>query len=430
MTDEKPAVHEALAVYAPETDETERVPPGYKWTEVGVIPEDWGVSQLGSSGEVVMGQSPPGSSYNRKGYGSPLINGPTEFTSKYPLRTQWTTQPARFCKPGDLLICVRGSSTGRTNYADDVYAIGRGIAAIRSKDNNDTGYLSYQVISGVSDILTEATGSTFPSVDGVSLRKIVFPLPSEPTEQRAIAAALSDVDDLISALDKLIAKKRAVKTAAMQQLLTGKQRLPGFSGEWEVKRLEEVADVDSDNLDADTDPDYEFNYVSLEGVDRGILRDFSHQRFSSAPSRARRRLRAGDVLVSTVRPNLKSHLLFSVSEGNWVCSTGFSLVRCRKRTANPGFVYQHLFHGVIPKQIEALITGSNYPAISANDVRAFQIPMPSVEEQTAIAAVLSDMDAEIEALEGRREKTRRIKAGMMQELLTGRTRLCQTESLA
>lgn len=106
-----------------------------------------------------------------------------------------------------------------------------------------------------------------------------------------------------------------------------------------------------------------------------------------------------------------------------MCSTGFSLVRTRKRLANPGFIYQHLFHGVIPKQIEALIAGSNYPAISAKDVRAFQIPMPSVEEQTAIAAVLSDMDAEISALEARREKTRRIKQGMMQELLTGRTRL-------
>ena len=129
------------------------------------------------------------------------------------------------------MICVRGSSTGRTNYADEIYAIGRGVAAIRAKADNDTQYLSYQVISGVSDLLAAATGSTFPSVDGASFRKILVLLPS-PAEQRAIAEALSDVDGLLAALEALIAKKRAVKQAAMQQLLTGKSRLPGFSGAW------------------------------------------------------------------------------------------------------------------------------------------------------------------------------------------------------
>ena len=193
---------------------SEEVPVGYKRTEGGVIPTDWIVTRLGGCGEIIMGQSPPGTSYNRSGVGSPLINGPTEFTELHPVKVQWTTQPARFCKPGDLLICVRGSSTGRTNYADEIYAIGRGVAAIRAKADNDTQYLSYQVISGVSDLLAAATGSTFPSVDGASFRKILVLLPS-PAEQRAIAEALSDVDGLLAALEALIAKKRAVKQAAM-----------------------------------------------------------------------------------------------------------------------------------------------------------------------------------------------------------------------
>ena len=195
-----------------------------------------------------MGQSPPGVSYNRSGVGSPLINGPTEFTELHPVKVQWTTQPARFCRPGDLLICVRGSSTGRTNYADEVYAIGRGVAAIRAKADNDTQYLSYQVISGVSDILAAATGSTFPSVDGASFRKIRVSLPP-PDEQRAIAESLSDVDGLLGALEELIAKKRAIKQAAMQQLLTGKTRLPGFSGKWETKRLGEIGDISGAGVD-------------------------------------------------------------------------------------------------------------------------------------------------------------------------------------
>jgi type I restriction enzyme, S subunit len=146
--------------------------PGYKQTEVRVIPEDWNLSRLGDCGIVVMGQSPTGNSYNRAGIGSALINGPTEFTTKYPIKIQWTSEPTKYCRPDDLLICVRGSSTGRTNYADDIYCIGRGVAAIRAQLGNDTAYLSYQVISAVGDILASAVGSTFPSIDGASLRAI------------------------------------------------------------------------------------------------------------------------------------------------------------------------------------------------------------------------------------------------------------------
>ncbi len=185
---------------------------------------EWEVKRLGECGEVIMGQSPPGSSYNQKGIGSPLINGPTEFTDRYPIKIQWTTEPARFCRPGDLLICVRGSSTGRTNYADDTYAIGRGVAAIRANGDNKTEFVSYQVVSGISAILAAATGSTFPSVDGASFRKIAILLPS-PAEQSTIAAILSDMDAEIGALEAKLAKARQIKAGMMQELLTGKTRL-------------------------------------------------------------------------------------------------------------------------------------------------------------------------------------------------------------
>ena len=185
---------------------------------------EWEVKRLGECGEVTMGQSPPGSSYNRTSNGIPLINGPTEFTDKYPIKIQWTTEPARFCKAGDLLICVRGSSTGRTNYADDTYAIGRGVAAIRAKAEIDTEFMSYQVISGVSEILAAATGSTFPSVDGASFRKIEILLP-EPNEQTAIASILSDMDTEITMLEIKLTKARQIKQGMMQELLTGRIRL-------------------------------------------------------------------------------------------------------------------------------------------------------------------------------------------------------------
>ena len=201
------------------------VPAGYKRTEVGVIPEDWAVARLRDCSEIVMGQSPPGSSYNRSGVGTALINGPTEFTGLHPVKIQWTTQPSRICKHGDLLICVRGSSTGRTNYADGTYAIGRGVAAMRAKADSDTQYLSYQVILGVSKLLDAATGSTFPSVDGTSLSNALILSPPLP-EQRAIATILSDMDSEIAALERRLDKTRAIKQGMMQQLLTGAIRLP------------------------------------------------------------------------------------------------------------------------------------------------------------------------------------------------------------
>jgi type I restriction enzyme S subunit len=189
----------------------------------------------------------------------------------------------------------------------------------------------------------------------VSVRPTYSTTPPTKVEQEAIAEALSDADALIESLEQLLAKKRHLKQGAMQELLTGKKRLPG--------------------------------------------------------------------LIVSTGPNLMSHLLFSFEGEHWICSTGFCVVRCREGATHPGYVYFHMFAGVVACQIEALLTGSNYPAINSGDVRALQIPFPEYEEQSAIATVLSEMDAELAALESKLAKARQIKQGMMQELLTGRIRL-------
>lgn len=271
-------------------------------------------------------------------------------------------------------------------------------------------------------LLTGKQTTNLASINKTSLGQLPIALPCME-EQRAIAEALSDVDALLDSLDRLITKKRDIKQAAMQQLLTSKTRLPDFDGEWEVKRLGDVVQTDPENLGSDTSPDWSFNYIALEDVDTGFLKSWSELFYLNAPSRARRRLRNNDILVSTVRPNLQSHLLFQEKPGNWVCSTGFCVLRCQEKITNPSFIFFQLFSDCVKRQIDTLLTGSNYPAINSGDVRALEIPIPNYKEQVAIACVLSDMDAELESLEQRREKTRAIKQGMMQELLTGRTRL-------
>ena len=180
-----------------------------------------------------------------------------------------------------------------------------------------------------------------PSLNGRQLGSILLQVPGLP-EQRAIAAALGDVDALLAGLDRLIAKKRDLNQAAMQTLLTGQTRLPGFSGEWEVKRLGDLGDIDADNLSSGTDPTYRLKYISLENIDKGRLLGFADAEFVSAPSRVRRRLQKDDVLILTVRPNLQAHLHFEEQSVDWVCSTGFAVFRSDRAKSNAGYVYQQL----------------------------------------------------------------------------------------
>lgn len=192
--------------------------------------EPWCEGTLGDIADVTMGQSPVGSSYNRDGVGAPLINGPTEFTNNYPVAEQWTTAPVRFCKPNSVLICVRGSSTGRMNIADTVYCIGRGVAAIESRGTNDQTYLRYALAAVVEGLLQLQSGSTFPSIDSRVIRGARLDIPA-PDEQLSIGRALHDTDDLIAGLVSRLGKSKAIKHGMMQELLTGRTRLPlGGSG--------------------------------------------------------------------------------------------------------------------------------------------------------------------------------------------------------
>jgi type I restriction enzyme, S subunit len=271
------------------------------------------------------------------------------------------------------------------------------------KKKLSTSYALLVLLQVQEKIEKQAHGfkASFVHVKKSDLVGIELPLPPTKAEQGAIAESLNDVNALIESLEQLLAKKRHLKQGAMQELLTGKRRLPGFAGEWEVTRLGDVVDTDPDNLGSDTHPGFVFNYIALEDVDVGTLRGHSEQTFRTAPSRARRRLRKDDVLVSTVRPNLKSHLLFVAPGNNWVCSTGFCVVRCRAGVTHPAYVYSHMFAACVGRQIESLLTGSNYPAINSRDVRALQIPLPQYKEQAAIAITLGDMDDEIAALEAK-----------------------------
>ncbi len=387
---------------------------GYKPTEVGVIPEDWDVASIGTIASFKSGEGINVTSLREQSSDTPIPvyggNGIAGYTDRALVQHQVVVVGRVGQKCGEVYL-TDGPSwvTDNALYPCTFFRkVHMRLLALALKGVG---------LNGVKN------RNDLPLITQSILHLVRIPLPPTKVEQEAIAEALSEADALIGSLEQLLAKKRWIKQGAMQELLTGKKRLPGFSGEWEMKRLGDVVNTDPENLGGDTNPDLVFNYIALEDVDRGFLRSHSEQLFANAPSRARRMLRLDDVLVSTVRPNLQSHLLFRCEGGNWVCSTGFCVVRCRKGVTHPGYVFFHLFANYVNRQIEALLTGSNYPAINSCDVRALEIPFPAYTEQTAIAAILSDMDAEIAALEARLAKAHHLKQGMMQELLTGRIRL-------
>ena len=405
--------------------------PGYKQTEVGVIPEDWDVKPL-STVSTEIGDGIHSTPIYVKSSEFYFVNGNNLVTDRIAItdstmcvsEAEYNTLRKKLTDR-TLLLSINGTIGNLAFYNGEQVVLGKSAAYIGVGTGVSRRFISYCLKNRPTALFfdNELTGTTIRNLSLQSLRNTPIPLPPTLGEQRAIAEVLSDVDGLLGGLDRLIAKKRDLKQAAMQQLLTGQTRLPGFHGEWKLKRLGDVVDTDPENLGRETRPDFDFNYIALEDVDCGFLRSHSEQVFAKAPSRARRKLRTNDVLVSTVRPNLFSHLLFLGAVGSWVCSTGFCVVRCRKGVTHPGYVFFHLFSETVSLQIDALLTGSNYPAINSGDVRALRVPMPDYAEQTAIAEVLTDMDAELTALEQRREKTRALKQAMMQELLTGRTRL-------
>jgi type I restriction enzyme S subunit len=177
---------------------------------------EWETGTLGDIAELVMGQSPTGETCNENGKGVPLLNGPTEFGGSHPKPGQFTTDPRKYAETGDLLFCVRGSTTGRMNWADQRYAIGRGLAAIRPKQGNEYRHFVRAVIdANLPRLLASATGSTFPNVSREQIRKIACNIPPL-AEQKAIAAVLGALDDKIELNRRMNATLEAMARALFQ----------------------------------------------------------------------------------------------------------------------------------------------------------------------------------------------------------------------
>lgn len=261
-----------------------------------------------------------------------------------------------------------------------------------------------------------------------ALEKIPVLVPPLP-EQQKIAKILSTWDKAIATTERLIATSQQQKKALMQQLLTGKKRLLNpdtgmvFEGDWERHSLSDLVHVDKKSLGKKTPDDFEFKYISLSDVATGTIGvNLEIHKYATAPSRARRVLQNGDILLSTVRPNLKGFAKISEKHADCIASTGFSVLTPKKRVSGD-YIYQYIFSSHVTGQIDSLVVGSNYPAINSSDVAGLKVYCPIYEEQQKIASVLTAADKEIELLQAKLAHLKNEKKALMQQLLTGQRRV-------
>lgn len=350
-----------------------------------------------------------------------LDQGAIEGTSATITESGLANSSAVVHSPGSVVL-LRDAGIGRSGVIASAMAVSQHFMVWSCGPRLNNWFLYYLLQFRRPELERVSNGSTIKTIGLDYFRQLEIPLP-DIKEQEAIALSLRDCDHQISALERLISKKQAIKQGMMQQLLTGETRLPGFSEPWCETSIDKVASIDTDALPASTDPSALFDYVSLEDVERGDLLGYSRVRFGSAPSRARRVIKEGDVLFGTVRPNLQSHTIYRGGLRRPIASTGFAVVRSVNERTDAHFLFYLLMSHLTTVQVDRIIAGSNYPAVASADVRRFTFAFPQHDEQRAIGSVLVDCDSEISALRRRLTKARRVKQGMMQELLTGRTRL-------
>ncbi len=428
------------------------IPDGYKQTDYGIIPEDWNFKTIGEIASVSSGGTP-----NRKvpefwdgdipWVTTTLINGHAiSYANEYITKKGLDLSSAKMCRSGTLLMAMygQGKTRGKVGVLSFDASINQACAAISLTDSRSNEYVLHVLNSMYEDIRELSNSGGQENLSGGIIKGISMPFPSFE-EQTAIANALSDVDALLSELEKLIAKKQAIKTATMQQLLTGKTRLPQFSiyadgdkqgqikgtksselGEipedWDVARMGDISNVNQGlQIEIEQRKSYQSEiskpYITIQSLKLTEPTEFIDE-YSSAVCCVE------DEILMTRTGNTG----IVVTGVTGVFHNNFFKIVYQKSKLNKDFFVCFLRSSDSKKRILDKAGTSTIPDLNHNDFYSLPIILPSKKEQTAIAAILTDMDKEIQALQQRLSKTRQIKQGMMQELLTGKTRLIQGEA--
>lgn len=399
---------------------------GYRLTELGLIPNEWSVlplKRISPSQSVGLVINP--STYVDSRGSVPMLLGSDvqpnmiDFENSRKITESSNRKiPASQLKAGDLVMVRVGEPGIAAVIPPEIDGCNcASMMIVRKGPNFDSNWLCHLMNSdlGLSQVYGVQYGTAQKQFNISDAIDFLYPTPPL-VEQRAIAKALSDVDALIAGLEKLIAKKRDLKQAAMQQLLTGQTRLPGFSGKWVVKRLGEICEISMGRTPSRLNPAFwGAGHVWLSIADlHGKVLSSSKEQITPLAASSMRVIPKGTLLMS-----------FKLSIGR-LCFAGCDLYTneaiCgfNNLLANSDYLYYALSRTDFSLYGKQAVKGYT---LNKKSLALVEVALPSDEEQAAIANVLSAMDEEMADLERRLAKTRDLKQGMMQELLTGRTRL-------
>lgn len=420
------------------------VKPGYRKTEMGVIPNEWQVKSLSEVSDKIMVGIASSATHAYRSEGVPLLRNQNikpgyldDADVLYVARSYEEGFKNKRLLANDILI-ARTGYPGTACVVPEKFSAAQSFTTLIARPTNskvDSFYLCYYINSEFGQAFFEQTqiGGAQKNVNAASLQKMPVPLPTLG-EQKKIASALSTVDDLISILDQLIAKKRDIQQAAMQQLLTGQRRLPGFSGEWDVKRLGNhlsfLRHGTNSRAELSTEGDVHYlHYGDIHGSQHLLLNPAKTSMPYLPRDKAKRldRLDSGDLVFADASEDLdgigKSVEVQLPEDMELVSGLHTIAVRFDKKVMTDGFKAYLQFIPTFRLHLRQLAAGTKVYATNRAHIASAELKIPGIEEQTAIATILSDMDSELATLEARRDKARLLKQGMMQELLTGRIRL-------
>ena len=391
---------------------------GYKETEIGVFPKDWGLTSAKNLMKIETGSRNTEHKSDNGKYLFFVRSQQVEHIDSYHYDCE------------AVLTAGDGVGTGKVfHYINGKFdAHQRVYVMSQFKDISGRFFYNYFKENFGNEVAKYTAKSSVDSVRRDMIAEMLIPVPS-PEEQQKIAEALSDMDNLISSLEKLIEKKKAIKQGAMQELLTGKKRLSGFSGAWKEFCIGKIGEFYG-GLSGKTKNDFNcgnahyitfLNVLSNVKIDTSMLASVNVKETENQNA-----VKKGDLFFNTSSETPEEVGMCAVLdeeiENTYLNSFCFGF-RMKNNEHNPIFLSYYLNSSIGRKIMSTLAQGATRYNLSKNNFAETIIELPTKEEQTAIASILSDMDAEITALEQKLTKCQKLKQGMMQQLLTGKIRL-------
>ncbi|MHA1760682.1 MAG: restriction endonuclease subunit S [Candidatus Heimdallarchaeota archaeon] len=407
-----------------------------KDTELGTIPRNWAISKLGDVSNIIMGQSPPRETYNSKGEGMPFLQGKAEFGQIYPKHTRFTSKPLKLAKKGTILISVR-APVGDVNVADNDYCIGRGLASISFKDKNSNFFLFFLLTYIKPQIVQKASGLKFKLINKEILKNLKIPLPPF-SEQKKIATVLSTVRLAKEKTERVIDALQELKKSMMKHLFTYgpvpldqrdavelKETEIGLMPKgWEVKKLSDFGDFQYGYTTSAEENETEYQFLRITDIQENGYIDWNNVPYAEINKEDAEKylLNEGDILFARIGATTGKTCI--IDKNSRKCIFAFYLIRyVIKKELIPKYFFYFTQSSIYWNIINSLKGGKLKTGVNSSQLRKLIIPYPTLDEQKAIANILTVIDEKINADINKKQALEELFRTLLEKLMTGQIRV-------